>query len=58
MSDIRRFSSRRQQLDHAFLNDKLKGAKSYRRIAGYFRRSIFDVVNHHNSVATDGVMQM
>lgn len=34
---IRRFSSRRQRLDHAFLADKLKGAKSYDRIAGYFR---------------------
>ena len=41
MSDIHRFSSRRQRLDHhAFLNEKLVGAKSYRRIAGYFRSSI------------------
>lgn len=44
MTDIRRFSSRREQLDHAFLNQKLKGAKSYRRIAGYFRSSIFELV--------------
>lgn len=44
MSDLRRFSSRRQRLDHAFLNEKLKGAKSYRRIAGYFRSSIFELV--------------
>jgi superfamily II DNA or RNA helicase len=44
MSDIRRFSSRRQRLDHAFLNQKLAGAKSYRRIAGYFRSSIFELV--------------
>jgi superfamily II DNA or RNA helicase len=44
VSQIRRFSSRRQRLDHAFLNERLKGAKSYRRIAGYFRSSIFELV--------------
>ena len=44
MTDIRRFSSRRQRLDHAFLNEKLKGARSYKRIAGYFRSSIFELV--------------
>src|ERR1035437_9791907 len=44
MAEINRFSSRRQRLDHAFLAAKLKGAKSYRRIAGYFRSSIFEVV--------------
>jgi superfamily II DNA or RNA helicase len=44
MSDIRRFSSRQQRLDEAFLNKKLKGARSYRRIAGYFRSSIFELV--------------
>ena len=44
MTDIRRFSSRRQRLDHAFLAQKLAGAKSYRRIAGYFRSSIFKLV--------------
>ena len=41
---IHRFSSRRERLDHAFLGAKLKGAKSYRRIAGYFRSSIFELV--------------
>lgn len=44
MSEIRRFSSRRQRLDEAFLAAKLKGAKSYKRIAGYFRSSIFELV--------------
>jgi len=44
MSSINRFSTRRQRLDHAFLSEKLKGAKSYRRIAGYFRSSIFELV--------------
>jgi phosphatidylserine/phosphatidylglycerophosphate/cardiolipin synthase-like enzyme len=44
MADLRRFSSRRQRLDHAFLSQKLRNAKSYRRIAGYFRSSIFELV--------------
>ena len=44
MAEIHRFSSRRQRLDRAFLSAKLKGAKSYRRIAGYFRSSIFELV--------------
>ena len=44
MTGIRRFSSRRQRLDHTFLRAKLKGAKSYKRIAGYFRSSIFELV--------------
>lgn len=41
---IHRFSSRRQRLDHAFLSMKLKSARSYKRIAGYFRSSIFELV--------------
>jgi superfamily II DNA or RNA helicase len=41
---IRRFSSRTGRLDHALLSERLKGAKSYRRIAGYFRSSIFELV--------------
>ena len=44
MNDIIRFSSRRQRLDHAFLGAKLKAARSYKRIAGYFRSSIFELV--------------
>ncbi len=44
MNSINRFSSRRQRLDHAFLRDRLKSAKSYKRIAGYFRSSIFELV--------------
>jgi superfamily II DNA or RNA helicase len=44
MSTINRFSSRCQRLDHAFLADRLRGAKSYQRIAGYFRSSIFELV--------------
>lgn len=44
MAGLNRFSSRRQSLDRAFLAEKLKGAKSYKRIAGYFRSSIFELV--------------
>jgi superfamily II DNA or RNA helicase len=44
MSDIQRFSSRRQRLDKEFLAQRLQGAVSYRRIAGYFRSSIFELV--------------
>lgn len=40
---INRYSSRLQQLDEAFLNKKLKNAKSYDRIAGYFCSSILEV---------------
>lgn len=44
MTDIHRFSSRRERLDHAFLSARLKEAQSYKRIAGYFRSSIFELV--------------
>lgn len=44
MTGIQRFSSRRQRLDKEFLAQRLQGATSYRRIAGYFRSSIFELV--------------
>lgn len=44
MTQIQRFSSLRQRLDHVFLAERLKGAKSYKRIAGYFRSSILELV--------------
>ena len=44
MAEIHRFSSHRQRLDRSFLANRLKGAKSYKRIAGYFRSSIFELV--------------
>ena len=47
MAEIHRFSSRRQRLDHSFLVNRLKGAKSYKRIAGYFRSSIFELIAPH-----------
>jgi hypothetical protein len=44
MAEIHRFSSRRKRLDHSFLANRLQDAKSYKRIAGYFRSSIFELV--------------
>ena len=41
---IRRFSSRTERLDTEFLANILKGATKYFRIAGYFRRSIFELI--------------
>jgi len=43
-SQIMRFSSRREPLDHTFLAERLKGAKSYDRIAGYFSSSLLEIV--------------
>lgn len=40
---IRRFSSLRQKLDTTFLNDRLRGALAYDRIAGYFSSSVLEV---------------
>lgn len=42
---IRRFSSRHGRLQHVFLKETLAGARSYLRIAGYFRSSLFELVN-------------
>ena len=41
-SPVRRFSSRRQKLSQSFLTERLRGAKSYDRIAGYFCGSILE----------------
>lgn len=40
---IYRYSSRRKKLDTVFLNQKLEGALSYDRIAGYFSSSILEI---------------
>jgi hypothetical protein len=42
---LNRFSSRIDRLSHVFLKDRLANARTYRRIAGYFRSSIFELVN-------------
>jgi superfamily II DNA or RNA helicase len=41
---LNRFSSRSGRLSHVFLKDRLAGARKYRRIAGYFRSSVFELV--------------
>jgi superfamily II DNA or RNA helicase len=53
---MNRFSSRRQRLDHAFLSARLDCARSYKRIAGYFRSSIFELVGEE--VATIASVQI
>src|SRR6056297_675118 len=40
---INRYSSRSHKIDESFLNEKLRNAKSYDRIAGYFSSSILEV---------------
>ena len=40
---IRRYSSRTEKLDQSFLLKHLQGAQSYKRIAGYFTSSLFEV---------------
>ncbi|WP_010510753.1 phospholipase D-like domain-containing anti-phage protein [Komagataeibacter europaeus] len=51
MSDlISRFSSRNRRLSHVFLKDRLQGARTYDRIAGYFRSSIFELI--HEEIST------
>ena len=42
---IRRLSSRTDRLDRSFLAEHLQGARSYRRIAGYFTSSLFEVAH-------------
>lgn len=39
---IHRFSSRTQRLDESFLNQQLRGAAAYDRIAGYFSSSLLE----------------
>ena len=43
-SQIKRFSSRRQPIEHTFLAKRLNEAKAYDRIAGYFSSSLLEVV--------------
>jgi hypothetical protein len=50
---IRRFSSRTQRLDQSFLLPHLRGARSYRRIAGYFTSSLFEVAHEYLDAIAD-----
>jgi phosphatidylserine/phosphatidylglycerophosphate/cardiolipin synthase-like enzyme len=49
---LQRHSSRRSRLDQAVLNQRLDGAVSYDRIAGYFRSSLFEVAGEAISKVT------
>ena len=42
---ITRYSSRTHRLDSSFLLEQLQGARSYKRIAGYFTSSLFEVAD-------------
>lgn len=42
-NSIHRYSSRRQPLDQSFLTERLRGARAYDRIAGYFNSSLLEV---------------
>lgn len=54
-SSIRRFSSRRGKLDASFLRERLKGAQSYDRIAGYFRSSLLEIAGEELEAVTGKV---
>ena len=49
---IRRFSSRRQPLDRSFLTERLRGARAYDRIAGYFNSSLLEVAGEELAAIT------
>ena len=49
---LQRHSSRRTRLDQSVLNQRLEGAVSYDRIAGYFRSSLFEVAGEALSKVT------
>jgi superfamily II DNA or RNA helicase len=53
---INRFSSRSRPLDQAFLRQRLRGARSYHRIAGYFRSSLLELV--HEELDTVGQVRI
>ena len=52
---IQRHSSRRSRLDQTVLTQRLTGAVSYDRIAGYFRSSLFEVAGEALSSVTGPV---
>ena len=50
-----RHSSRRRPLDASFLNPRLRGARSYDRIAGYFSSSILEVAGEALETVTGNI---
>ena len=54
---INRFSSRQQQLGQSYISDRLKKAKSYDRIAGFFRSSMLEIAGEAIE-SMDGVVRV
>jgi hypothetical protein len=54
---VRRFSSRRRPLDRSFLCDRLREARGYDRIAGYFCSSLLEVVGEELE-SVEGAVRM
>ena len=54
---INRFSSRQQQLGQSYISDRLKNAKSYDRIAGFFRSSMLEIAGEAVE-SMDGVVRV
>jgi hypothetical protein len=54
-STTRRFSPRRQPLDRSFLYQRLRGARAYDRIAGYFCSSLLEVAGEELESVTGPV---
>ncbi|RZJ90842.1 MAG: helicase SNF2, partial [Hymenobacter sp.] len=52
---MRRFSSRLQKLDATYLNDVLRGASHYDRIAGYFSSSLLEIAGEAVEAVTGTV---
>ena len=50
---LRRYSSRLGRLSHVFLKDRLRNAREYRRIAGYFRSSVFELIGEEIDAVDD-----
>jgi hypothetical protein len=54
-STVLRFSSRRHPLDRSFLCQRLRGARAYDRIAGYFCSSLLEVAGEELESVTGPV---
>lgn len=55
MNEHNRFSSRREKLDKAFLRKRLRDARSYDRISGYFSGSILELISEELESVTGRV---
>lgn len=54
---INRFSSRQQQLGDSYISKRLKNAKSYDRIAGFFRSSMLEIAGEAIE-SMDGIVRV